>query len=449
MGYHEARREGQERAEDAAVHGGDEDVEHRRAVAEPAEAAVDQRPPEERGAEEEAQVLEGVDEVVRRASPGRALGRCQSQSARPWSSEDGERRGQPRARRRRRPAPRPPAGPLARAARQRPEDRRRAAGRAPSAARRPGSAPRAAPCGPRTACRRGRRAARASADDQRQPAGGEAGRLPAPDPLPRPRPPPEPERRPRRRGRGEDGEQASASAPSSAAPTSTSVRHGARRAQVVPAPAPWRKRQGAASPASHGRPAARTRLGISMARMASAKPAHSQKPGERHEAAPARRRIGRGSRRVSRRSLRARSGRPSRLAQPAPGPPRRRQAGQSDDEGGEGHQVQRQLGARRSRRWAPACSSPPRRPRRRRARRSSRNQRRTSAPLGAARRLAAAVGHGATSHAHRGRPSRPGIEVEDGSRTAPSRRPRSTSTGCSGAGRPCACPRPARRSAGR
>src|SRR3954453_1286706 len=43
---------GQESAQDAAMHRGGEDVEHGRPVAQPAKAAVDQRPREESGAEE-------------------------------------------------------------------------------------------------------------------------------------------------------------------------------------------------------------------------------------------------------------------------------------------------------------------------------------------------------------------------------------------------------------
>src|SRR3954447_25913809 len=56
--------EGEEGAQDSAVQGGGEDVEHGRPVAQPAEPAVDQRPPKEGGGAEEAQVLEGMDEIV-------------------------------------------------------------------------------------------------------------------------------------------------------------------------------------------------------------------------------------------------------------------------------------------------------------------------------------------------------------------------------------------------
>src|SRR5205823_14525985 len=69
------RREGDQRAERAAMRGGDEYVHDGDAVSHPAVSAVNQRPPEERGGQEEAGMLQRVDEVTsqRRLIPRRQL----------------------------------------------------------------------------------------------------------------------------------------------------------------------------------------------------------------------------------------------------------------------------------------------------------------------------------------------------------------------------------------
>src|ERR1700710_1038791 len=182
--------ERQEGAQDAAVHRGGEDVEHGRPIAELAEAAVDQRPPEQGGAEEEAEVLQGVEEAVvaHRRVERRQVPDPERQAV---DQEHHQRRGEEP------PAGGEPGGPrnsprlLPDVARQGPEEG-----------------------GERTAEHRQRRRhqdqplvlphvgreedppqgvhRREEGGDERQPSRRETARLPPPDPLPYPPPPPEP-----------------------------------------------------------------------------------------------------------------------------------------------------------------------------------------------------------------------------------------------------------------
>ena len=78
----DSRRDGQQRAQHAAVNGGDEHVDDGRAVAGAALAAVRDAPPEERGGAEEAQMLDDVHGLVlerrSRTAPARARSRARA-----------------------------------------------------------------------------------------------------------------------------------------------------------------------------------------------------------------------------------------------------------------------------------------------------------------------------------------------------------------------------------